>query len=362
MLVAGSAHGQGKRQISEDRDLKEIDLNAWNCLNRPEGSARTPDGMERNRLKNRTPVDISTLKLEELDTAKFLQGVAKFEAQTKGMRRKDLNEAQRQMLEPLEKQMVAVTGYLVLAYCGPPETTNCASVDFHDWHLEVFEKPSDHPPQPGDPTPIICEITPRTQNAIFHDNIRIQELTAFFRRPDLIYEPTGHKARKVKVIGYRLWDDEHNGRADVGPTIRTVGANKFHNPWRSAAWEVHPVLKIIPMGDGAGKVAPAPSVPPAEIASTPSPVQTSPPSATTPLPTAARMAALTTPSSPPAPAAPARPQFATLTQSVKIRIPYGETVLPRGTKLLVTSLDDRSVTVQYMGGSYVIPIGSTDLR
>jgi hypothetical protein len=26
-----------------------------------------------------------------------------------------------------------------------PETTNCGSANFHDWHLEVFENPSDHP-------------------------------------------------------------------------------------------------------------------------------------------------------------------------------------------------------------------------
>jgi hypothetical protein len=46
------------------------------------------------------------------------------------------------------------------------------------------------------------------------------------------------------VTGYLLWDDEHNGVADVGTTIRTIGANKYHHPWRSTPWEIHPVLKI----------------------------------------------------------------------------------------------------------------------
>src|SRR4030095_4755038 len=104
--------------------------------------------------------------------------------------------AEKEQLDPLETHIVSLTGYLVLAYAGPAESTNCSSVDFHDWHLEIFEKPSDHPPQPGDPTSISCEITPRTQNAIYRDNARIQELAAFFRRPDLICEPTGHKAHK----------------------------------------------------------------------------------------------------------------------------------------------------------------------
>jgi len=27
---------------------------------------------------------------------------------------------------------------------GPPETTNCGDAFFHDWHLEIFENPTDH--------------------------------------------------------------------------------------------------------------------------------------------------------------------------------------------------------------------------
>lgn len=347
-LLLGALRGQGKPKLSEDRELKEIDLTSWNCLNKLEGSARTPDGVERNRLKNRSAIDIAALPLKDLDAAGFLRGVAGFEAQTNGKRRKDLSPAEREQLEPLEKEIVQLTGYLVLAYCGPPETTNCASVDFHDWHLELFEKPSDHPPQPGDPTPIICEITPRTQNAIYHDNVRIQELTAFFRGPDLTYQATGHKAHKVRVIGYRLWDDEHNGRADVGPTIRTVGANKFHNPWRSAAWEIHPVIKIVPLD---GTTSNAPNIGPSPVATTtpasmPSPEKSNPPEKT-PLPV---------------PASPNQPQSVTLTQPVKLRIPYGEVTLPKGMKLPAISHDAQTVTIQYMGGNYVIVISATDFR
>ncbi|MEO8440059.1 MAG: hypothetical protein ABI540_07540 [Spartobacteria bacterium] len=231
--------------ISEDRELKKIDLTGWDCLDRLEGTAKTPDGVERNRLKNRNAANLAGASIEKMDTAAaFLRAAAEFEAGTKGKRRNDLSAAQRAILDQREKQIVSLTGYLVLAYAGPPESTNCASADFHDWHLELFEKPSDHPPRPGDPTAIICEITPRVQNDLYRAGIRVQELAAFIRAPDLSYEPTGHPARRVRITGQLLWDDDHNGVADVGTTVRTIGAIGYHNPWRSTAWEIHPVTKI----------------------------------------------------------------------------------------------------------------------
>jgi hypothetical protein len=38
--------------------------------------------------------------------------------------------------------------------------------------------------------------------------MRIQSLTGFFRLQG--YQPTAHKAEKIRVTGYLLWDDEHN--------------------------------------------------------------------------------------------------------------------------------------------------------
>ncbi|MEY2480268.1 MAG: hypothetical protein QOI04_1195 [Verrucomicrobiota bacterium] len=321
-------------RISEDRDLLDVDLTGSDCLNRPEGTAKTPDGVERNRMKNRSAVDLSGARVEGMDTAAFLKHVADLDAQTKGKRRTQLSAAQKQQLDALEKQFVSLTGWLVLAYAGPPETTNCASTDFHDWHLEVYEKAADHPPQIGDPTPIICEITPRTQRAIYRDNIRIQALAGFFRKPDLTHESTGHAARRIRLTGYLMWDDEHNGPADIGTKIQKIGANKYHQPWRSTAWEIHPVMKIEPLDNA---VASAPiAIPPV-----------APP--------------LVPLSSPPAPSSPAPQQFVTLTQPVKIKIPYGETVLPRGMKLPIISRNAQTVIVKYMDGTQAIPIESTDL-
>jgi endonuclease/exonuclease/phosphatase family metal-dependent hydrolase len=55
-------------------------------------------------------------------------------------------------------------------------------------------------------------------------------------------------------------------------------------------------------------------------------------------------------------------QFVTLTQPVRIKIPYGETILPRGLKLPVVSHDTQTVTVRYLDGTQTIPITATDLK
>ncbi len=197
---------------TEDTDLRDLDVTGWDCANQFEGTAQSQDAKDRNRMKNRWPPgDLSAFPVDALDTAGFLKNL---------------------------------TGWLVLEYPGPPETTNCGSPIFHDWHLEIFESPSDHAPQVGDPTPIICEITPRTEQRIFRDGVQLQSLAGFFRVPDVSYQATGHDACKVRVTGYLLWDDEHNGSADVGSTIQYFSNNGFHHPWRSTAWEIHPVIKI----------------------------------------------------------------------------------------------------------------------
>ena len=208
-------------KISEDRELKEIDLTGWDCLDRPGGTAKTPDGVERNRLKNLPAADFAGAPIEAMDTAAFLRQVAAFDAQTRGKRRVDLSPAQRAELNQREKELVSLGGYLVLAYAGPPESTNCGSTDFHDWHLEIFAEPADHPPRVGDPTPIICEITPRTQNAIYRAGIRLQWIAAFIRAPDLSYEPTGHPAKKTRVTGKLLWDDDYAVPPTFGPVVRS---------------------------------------------------------------------------------------------------------------------------------------------
>ena len=55
---------------------------------------------------------------------------------------------------------------------------------------------------------------------------------------------------------------------------------------------------------------------------------------------------------------PSSPRFVVLIQPVKVKIAYGETVLPAGMKLPVVSSDATSVRVNYMGELQTIPIGA----
>jgi hypothetical protein len=55
-------------------------------------------------------------------------------------------------------------------------------------------------------------------------------------------------------------------------------------------------------------------------------------------------------------------QFVTLTQSVTIKIPYGQAVLAVGTRLPVVSHDEQQVRVRYLDSEYQIPTASTDLK
>jgi hypothetical protein len=229
---------------TEHTDLRDLDVTGWDCANQFEGTAQSQDAKERNHMKNLWPVNLSAFTVDALDTTAFLKKVGEYDASLQSKRRGELTGAQKDELDRYENQIVSLTGWLVLAYAGPPETTNCGSANFHDWHLEIFGNPSDHAPQAGDPTPIICEITPRTEQRIYQDGVRIQSLTEFFRLQDTSYQATGHEACKVRVTGYLLWDDDHNGSADVGSTIQYFSKNGFHHPWRSTAWEIHPVMKI----------------------------------------------------------------------------------------------------------------------
>jgi hypothetical protein len=338
-----SIHAQ-KRQISEDRDLKEMDLSQWDCLNKLEGSAKTPDGAERNRLKNRSaPAEVPS-KIPKLDFGGFQDFVSAWDNQTKNQRRKDINPAQKKPLPDFENQMVELTAYLGVVYCGPPETTNCGSSEFHDWHLEVFAAPPTHPPLPGDPTGIVCEITPRTQDAIYHDNIKLQDLAGFFRNTDLVYEATGHPARKVRITGYLLWDDEHNGTADVGESVRTAGEKKFHNPWRKTAWEIHPIIKIEPAEGGVAEK----TKPDTESVASPA------------------LSSSVTPTIAPAitPEPTARPpgSLVTIVQPIQLQLPTGNVLIPTGTKFRVRSSNAQYVNVEYLGSVYPVPIDYTDWK
>jgi hypothetical protein len=229
-------------------ELRDVDLTGWDCLTKLEGTAKTQDGKERNRQKNRLAIDLAGASVTAFDTPGFLAHVADYDRQIQAHHRRDMTPAQKALVEGFEKEIVSLTGWLNFTYQGVPEATNCRSEQFLDWHLEVFAQPADHPPQIGDPTSIICEITPRTEGPLYRRGVRIQNLAAFLRLPDNTVKPTTGKAHKVRLTGFLLWDDEHGGPNDVGTTVQRFNPNGYHNPWRSTAWEIHPVLKVEDLG------------------------------------------------------------------------------------------------------------------
>lgn len=315
LLLTASAVGAG------DGDLRDLDVIGWACLDSPSGTAKTQDGIERNRSKNRPPVDLAGVNVEALDTAGFLQKVRNYDVYLNSGRRGGLSAAQKALLALYEKQIVSLTGWLVLAYPGPPETTNCGDRNFHDWHLEVFEHSMDHHPQIGDPTPIICEITPRTEQRIFRDNIRLHTLAGFFRSGKE-YQPTGHSAKKIRVTGYLCWDDDHNGTADVGIKAETLTANGYHHPWRSTAWEIHPVIKVEVLESDSPLAQPGTSTPPSQSAPADANTQT---------------------------------EFITISRPVIVTVPYGETVLQPGQRLEVVYRTAAKIRIKFGSAVYDIP-------
>src|ERR1044071_1358208 len=64
---------------AEDLELKDLDLSGWDCLDKPEGLAKTPDGKERNPQKNRAPIDLAGKEIPAMDIAGFLKRVAEYD-------------------------------------------------------------------------------------------------------------------------------------------------------------------------------------------------------------------------------------------------------------------------------------------
>ena len=230
--------------FAEDTELRDLDVSHWSCLNKPAGTATQPDERERNLMKNRNAVSALSSELEQLDIAAFLNKVAAYDATLKATRRADLDQPRKDQLHSFENQVVSLTGWLNLAYSSKAESANCGDATFHDWHLEVFRQPIDHPPRVDDATPIICEVSPRTEKTLYDQGMRLLGLAGFIRLLDNSFQPTGHPPTKIRVTGYLMWDDLHNDPEAVGPKVKMIAADKFHHPWRATAWEIHPILKF----------------------------------------------------------------------------------------------------------------------
>ncbi len=230
-----------------DLELRDLDLSRWSCLSKPSGSARHPAEAERNLSKNRSAMLNTKSTLHDLKS--FLERVGEFDQQLGNPHgRSELNAKQKAKLLEIEKEVVTLTGWLVLVYSGPAESTNCADPEYHDWHLELLEAPLDHALRLGDPTAVICEITPRTERDLYRRGIRLHDLAAYIRLEDNTAQPTGHAPHKVRVTGLIMWDDAHGSRGEVGATIAKFDSKGLARPWRCTAWELHPIWEVVDLG------------------------------------------------------------------------------------------------------------------
>jgi Tfp pilus assembly protein PilV len=50
-------------QTAEDTELRDLDVTGWDCANQLEGTAQSQEARERNRMKNRWPVNLSAFKV-----------------------------------------------------------------------------------------------------------------------------------------------------------------------------------------------------------------------------------------------------------------------------------------------------------
>jgi len=105
---------------AEDLELRDLDLADWNCLDRAGGTAKTTDGIELNRMKNRSPDNQTAGPVESLDTAAFLKKVGGYGVYAQGKRRSGLTADQREQLNSYEKQIVSRAGL--------------------SWHMQVLPK------------------------------------------------------------------------------------------------------------------------------------------------------------------------------------------------------------------------------
>ena len=155
-------------------DLRPLDLTGWSCLTNAGGTAHTPDHVWVNRMKNREWIAVTATNIPQWDYDEFVAHAKAFDAELGAAHRSNLTAEARAKLETIETQIVAVTGWMVLTYPGPPESCNCGSAEYHDWHIELLPQPLDHAPRIGDPTAVIAEVTPRTEMALYKAGIHVQ--------------------------------------------------------------------------------------------------------------------------------------------------------------------------------------------
>lgn len=112
---------------------------------------------------------------------------------------------------------VQVEGYLVSAKKMSPETCNCHSVAYVDFHVWMVDDPNKDRDQS-----VVVEVSPRVRS--YHNEWTLKRIQDAASRHD-----------KVRISGWLLMDPEHPDQ--IGKTRGTI-------------WEIHPIMQIETMSGG----------------------------------------------------------------------------------------------------------------
>ena len=130
--------------VAQLPELKPVELVDWDCLNKPEGIAKTEDGKERNRQKNRSPAILATESITSVDIPAFLVRVADYDRQIEKKHRRDLSPAQKE-------QVIALVVMAVGAEMPHPQPFSSLCTPAR---RQVFASPDCKKPQSAlDPAP-----------------------------------------------------------------------------------------------------------------------------------------------------------------------------------------------------------------
>ena len=121
------------------------------------------------------------------------------------------SEQDRRAVARQEGSPVQVEGYLLSAKKMSPETANCRSVDYVDYHVWIADDPNK-----GREQSLVIEVTPRVQS--YHPEWTLRRLQQIARDRE-----------RVRISGWLFMDPEHPDQ--IGKTRGTI-------------WEIHPIMQI----------------------------------------------------------------------------------------------------------------------
>jgi hypothetical protein len=180
-----------------------------------------------------------------------------------------------------------------------------------DWRLPGSLKPNDYPEAWAN------EILPIAREA--HERLQFQNMHSTGEEGEIL--ASGSATEKPNKVAYRDWS-----------------AGVVQEELHKAGWRLADLLEKLLQSPNEKSTTTVSSTPPS--------------SSVTPAPTPADAASPATELA----------TIATITKPVNIKVPYGYSQIPVGTKLPFTNRTPTTVRLRYMGADYDVPVTSTDLQ